>query len=218
MEKFFLNENIYVIVSGWLNNNTYIIFENNYALIIDPSYAEKEIKKFLIENKIKNYAFLITHHHYDHIGNLKKIWKPGNKIYICEQEKNYSFGRYSNIFDDLINNELIKKDIIFSNNEGPNNILGIDIFFAKTPSHTIGSYTYIYKNFFFTGDFIFATDIGFFDMENNGNMLFKKSIKKIKKYLNDDSFICSGHNKIDKWSNVKIKNRELIEYSGDENE
>ncbi len=209
-----LSENVVVIKNGPLINNTYIIHENNNAIIIDPSFAEKEIKNFIDRNHIKDYIILITHHHFDHFGCTQKLISDAKNIYIGKQEKEYVNSKYSNYLDDALEDDEFIEKIIWLTNDNIVDFNGIQIKCLNTPAHTIGSYTYQYKNYFFTGDFFFAKNIGFFDMTNEGDNHFKKSIKKMLNYFNDETTICPGHNEIDLWINVKKNNEELIEYSG----
>ena len=53
-----------------LDNNCYIISENNCAIIIDPSSEEEKIEAYLKKNKLTLISIFITHYHFDHIGAL----------------------------------------------------------------------------------------------------------------------------------------------------
>lgn len=55
---------------GLLNENCYILCNNEKALIIDPGDDASKIKK---EIKEKVVGILITHYHFDHIGALKEL-------------------------------------------------------------------------------------------------------------------------------------------------
>ena len=53
-----------------LDNNCYIITEEDEALIVDPSGEEDKIEEYLNKNNLKLKGVLITHYHFDHIGAL----------------------------------------------------------------------------------------------------------------------------------------------------
>lgn len=211
----FLNNNIYVITSGPISNNTYIIFGQKKAIIIDPSFARRQIFEILKEKNIKEFDVLITHYHFDHIGRLLEIANKNTNIYIGKAELIYQNKAHAEFFDALI----AKSDqykIHYLEGDLDITIDELKIKCINTPAHTMGSYTYIYENHFFTGDFFFANQIGFFDTANDGKNKFKESVKKTLLYLNEDSIICSGHNRICNWNIVKKENKELSEYYGEE--
>lgn len=59
------------VIVGTLEENCYIITKNNQSIIIDPGDdADKIIKACEGKNIV---GVLITHHHFDHIGALRKI-------------------------------------------------------------------------------------------------------------------------------------------------
>lgn len=217
MEKF-IAENVYVIRGGTLNNNSYIIFESDSAFIIDPSFNVRSICEFLDSKKIKNISILITHYHYDHMGQIIELVNlyPNTIIYLGKQEEYYLDKQYSDIYKNLLrllDNSLFKAKLVYLENELENITLNsLNIKALHTPAHTIGSYTFIYNSLFFTGDFIFYNAIGFLDEKNDGLNLFVKSINNLINYLTTDAMICPGHNEIGKWNELKKVNDELKTY------
>lgn len=214
-------DNVIKIQGGDLQNNSYVIVSNDSAIVIDPSFNVDKILSFLNENKINKISIFITHYHYDHVGDSELLMNNFKTInfYIGKKELNYLNGVYSGPFKKILKlfdaNDKIGVNFL----ENDTNIIefGIEIKAINTPSHTIGSYSYIYKNLFFTGDFIFFDCIGFFDTKHNGRKLFKDSYAKILKYVNDNTIICSGHNQIGVWKEMLKINNEVLEY-GENNE
>ena len=84
------------IVTGFLDENCYVLIKNKTCLVIDPGDDFPKIKKEIGDNKIL--AVLITHSHFDHIGALRnfltkksiKIFKKSNL-----EEKEYTIGDFS---------------------------------------------------------------------------------------------------------------------------
>lgn len=153
------------IVVGPLEENCYILIENNTCLVIDPGADYMKIKDAIGDNKIL--GVLITHSHYDHIGALRhfltkrsiKILKRSNL-----EEKEYQIGDF-------------KFEAIY------------------TPGHSKDSVTFYFKeeNKMFIGDFIFKESIGRTDLPGGNPIEMQESIFKIKQY--DPSIeIYPGHN------------------------
>lgn len=80
------------LISKSLEENTYILKIEDYALIVDPGAEISKIKSALGNSKLL--AVLITHNHFDHVTSLKYF--PKNIIYSYSnlEEKEYHFGPF----------------------------------------------------------------------------------------------------------------------------
>lgn len=61
------------IITGIIQENCYIIYQDNLALIVDPGDEASKIKAEITKLDVKPVAILLTHCHYDHIGALEEI-------------------------------------------------------------------------------------------------------------------------------------------------
>lgn len=152
------------VVTGALDENCYILIQNNECLIVDPGADFPKIKEEIGDNKVL--GVLITHSHFDHIGALRnfltkrsiKIFKRSNL-----EEKEYSIGTF-------------KFKCI------------------HTPGHSKDSVTFYFEDekFMLIGDFIFKESIGRTDLPGGDSKEMKASIEKILKY-DDDIKLYPGH-------------------------
>lgn len=157
--------NINTVVTGFLDENCYVLIKNNTCLVIDPGDDFQKIKDVVGDNKIL--AVLITHSHFDHIGALRnfltkrsiKIFKKSNL-----EEKEYEVG-----------------DFKFK--------------CIHTPGHSKDSVTFYFEEekAMFIGDFIFKESIGRTDLPGGNSTEMKQSIEKILQY-DDDIKLYPGHN------------------------
>lgn len=60
---------------GYLQANCYLVINNNKLLIIDPGSEFDKIDSKIKELKIKPVGIIVTHNHFDHIGEVKKFNK-----------------------------------------------------------------------------------------------------------------------------------------------
>lgn len=210
-----INDELFMFTNSRMSNNSYVILNKKTALIIDPSWNGNEILAFLSSKKIKKVVIFITHCHYDHISDIGKIATiyPNTKFFISKYESQY-LRRISNqtLFKSpiAVNVENIKE---IEKSDTKFVIDGIEISTFYNPGHSKGSTSYIYKNYIFTGDFIFSNCIGRIDLAT-GNL--KDMINSLKKFINfakDENVICPGHNEISIFRVVKAYNDEMIEYS-----
>lgn len=152
------------VVTGYLDENCYILIKNGSCLIVDPGDEYNKIKDEIGENKVL--GVLITHSHFDHIGALRnflvkrsiKIFKRSNL-----EEKEYTIGSF-------------KFKCI------------------HTPGHSKDSVTFYFEDekIMFIGDFIFKDSIGRVDLPGGDSKEMKASIEKILQYDND-IVIYPGH-------------------------
>ena len=88
---------------GMLKCNCYLLEKDNKCLLIDPGDEDEKIINFIKDHKIL--GILNTHHHFDHIGALKKLEEQGfvtrikdendkrsNKIYLNDKAKDVREG------------------------------------------------------------------------------------------------------------------------------
>ena len=169
------------VVTGFLDENCYLIIKNGTCLVVDPGDDFHKIKEEIGDNKI--IGVLITHYHADHIGALRnfltkrsiKIFKRSNL-----EEKEYTIGDF-------------KFKCIY------------------TPGHSKDSVTFYFEEekIMFVGDFIFKDSIGRCDLPGGSESEMKDSINKILEYP-DDIKLYPGHYQETTLGDEKTNNQFLI--------
>lgn len=156
--------NIKCVVTGYLDENCYILSKDGNCLVIDPGDDYLKIKDAIGDDKVL--AVLITHSHADHIGALRNfLTKRSIKIF-----------KKSNLEECEYNCGDFKFECIY------------------TPGHSKDSVTFYFKEdkAMFIGDFIFKESIGRVDLPGGSESEMKDSISKILKY-DDDITLYPGH-------------------------
>lgn len=152
------------IVNSFIEENTYIIYKENVALIIDPGSDFSIIDAFLNENNIINVSIYLTHSHIDHILSCKKIMiKYNSKIYVYKDEISLLKDSKLNMSD--YHDEKLEFDGIAIDNELViDNLATFKVY--HVPGHTIGHSMLMVDelNALFTGDFVFKHEIGRCDL------------------------------------------------------
>lgn len=153
------------IVTGYLDENCYLLIKDGTCLVVDPGDNFPKIKEQIGDNKVL--GVLITHSHVDHIGALRnfltkrniKIFKRSN----LEDNKEYKIGNFT--FKSIL-----------------------------TPGHSKDSVTFYFEEekIMLIGDFIFKDSIGRCDLPGGNEQEMQESIEKIKKY-SDDIKLYPGH-------------------------
>lgn len=202
---------IFHLSSGPLRVNTYFLVneEKHTAVVIDSGENYKLIKKTEEENGFIIKAVLLTHAHFDHAGNVKKLQDDGAKIYVSKidaekllNEDNLasSFGRR---FD------YCTADFSFSDGE-IFNIEDIKIEVIATPGHTDGSVTFKVDNNLFTGDTLFLESVGRTDFPTGNKSELIRSVTKLFNLVGDYK-VYPGHQEFTTLSHER-KNNFFMDY------
>ncbi len=149
---------IITVVTGYLEENCYILHNDKDALIIDPGDDSNKIIDAI--GNLNVLGILITHYHFDHVGALDDIKNKYKKAKLIDfkSNKNQTIGDF--------------KFKIIEN-------------FGHTMDSV--SYYFEDDKKLFCGDFVFRESIGRFEMEDMPIMLdslekFKKLDRDIKVY------------------------------------
>lgn len=184
------------IVTGIIQENCYIIYEGEKALIVDPGDETSKIKNEIEELGVRPAAILLTHTHYDHIGSLEDIRiaydipvyvSPNEQEWLGDPKKN---GSFHNPFTISAN----EAEYLFE----PVQTLEIEGFtfdVVPTPGHSPGGVSFIFHDdrFVISGDALFAGSVGRTDLPGSQPELLLDGIRIHLFSLSEDYAIYPGH-------------------------
>lgn len=161
--------NVKQIMTGPIQENCYLIYNDTYALIVDPGEEAEKIQGVISELNVTPVAVLITHAHYDHIGALEAIRSHYNiPVYISPIEQDWLTDPMLNLsgmtrHDDIP--DVVCRPAEFEVTNYETYTLG-DMTFkvVPTPGHSPGSVSYIFEDFVITGDALFRGSVGRTDL------------------------------------------------------
>lgn len=173
-----MSVNIKQIEVGHMGNFTYIVYDKDNAVIIDPSWGHKEIREFLKQEKIKPVAVLLTHGHYDHTNDAPLI------------SEEFKIPVYIHRADEIL---LENKPVLLKYIDTDRlNFNSISFEVIHTPGHTPGGVCYITDKYIFTGDTLFIGVCGRVDLPYSNPRDMRQSLIKLSK-LADDMIVYPGH-------------------------
>lgn len=192
---------------GRSRTNTYIVYDEQSleALIIDPGDAPKVILDMLRTKHLQPKGIILTHHHFDHIGAVKKLKKEyGCPIYIHKDDQPALEAQATQFGSFLVPRIKIQADKLLK--DGDMISVGkVSLKVVHTPGHTPGSICLelVGEKVAFTGDTVFARGIGRTDF-NGGNELemFKSLYEKVNQWP-DDVTIYPGHGRVATMAQVR---------------
>ena len=175
------------LIQDPIENNTYIIDENDFVVIIDPTGDINSINNIIRDKNID--AIFLTHGHYDHIGLVDTLMNKYNcPAYIHELDKEIA---RNNPYKDYPGGDVCVKNKLISF-ESTLDIKGHKFDIYHTPGHSEGSVIIKYNNVLFTGDTLFKEGIGRTDLISSNHRDMIKSLDFIKSF-DKDLLVYPGH-------------------------
>lgn len=186
------------ICVGTFRTNCYIIGDEstNEVFIIDPGSDGEIINNIIVKNGYKVKYIILTHGHFDHIGEvkyLKELTKAQILIHkndgemLVDPNKSLASFVQSN-FKDFIQVEADKYL-----EDGDTLDLGQSTFkIIHTPGHTKGGICILYNDCLFSGDTLFKETIGRTDLPHSNHEDILISVQKLAK-LDDNIKLYPGH-------------------------
>lgn len=186
---------IKTFVVGPVSANCYILScdDTNEVAVIDCGECTREIESYLTGVNVK--YILLTHGHFDHINGIYRLKQlhPEAEIAIhsldapCLSDDLLSLGRGFGI---ACNDKCQADILLYDNDKLPFGNSEIQV--IHTPGHTIGGVTYLYENFLFTGDTLFASSVGRTDFPRGSFPVLHASVHRLFS-LDGDYKVYSGH-------------------------
>lgn len=185
---------------GPFYENTYLLTQNNDALLIDPGFnSEQEystFKQFLSSSSSTLVGIVLTHAHVDHVLGLQRVLKD------------FAVPVYLNTDDLFLWNNFGSQAAMFQLNQvgfsfTPNSLPSSGKFSLKsfefeclyTPGHSPDHVSLYFseESFVIAGDALFKESIGRTDLYKGDFELLEKSIKTKLYTLPDETRVYPGH-------------------------
>ena len=172
---------------GSWGSNCYLIEDNGEALIVDPSASASAILRALREDGCTPVGILLTHGHFDHIMSVDTLRaaEPDLKVYIHEADAPMLTDPDKNGFAFFFGQDRAWKlaDILLV--DGDEIPVGQSVFtVVHTPGHSPGSSCFLCaeEKVMFTGDTLFADNIGRCDLWGGSYATIRQSLKSLRDY------------------------------------
>lgn len=194
------NLEVHTYPLGLIETNAFLILnrDKQEALLIDaPHDAYKVITDQLKQFDCKLKGLVITHGHWDHMGDAALFQQDGVTIYAHEADQMWI--ENPSVFSFFMPPEVpeilpVKIDKLLGH-EDKVRLLGEEMEVRHVPGHAPGNILLYLpsEKWAFVGDVIFAGSVGRYDLPGSNAKDLVKSIRNQVYTLPDDTIIYSGH-------------------------
>jgi len=180
--------------TGAIKANTFIIYNEEKAVVIDPGGNYKRILFELESKNSKLEKILLTHGHFDHMGAVAQLKEATNaKVYIHSADQEMLKSNYANLSAYTDAPALLTEADIFLKDNDIIECAGEELQVLHTPGHTLGGVCFLTGKDLFSGDTLFFESIGRCDLAGGNFTQLIDSIKTKLLVLDDDVKVYPGH-------------------------
>ncbi|WP_430618558.1 metallo-beta-lactamase [Enterococcus sp. DIV1089c] len=185
------------IKTGMIEENCYLVYNDEALLIIDPGEDAAKIKTQIEKTQQQPVAILLTHTHYDHIGSVEELRQFYQiPVYVSPLEQSWlgdpilnlsGLGRHGDIANIIVSPAEYEFEM------KPYRLGNMTFRVVPTPGHSIGSVSFIFDDFVVSGDALFKGSIGRTDLYTGNLEQLLHSIQTQLFVLPDEFAVYPGH-------------------------
>ena len=185
------------IKTGMIEENCYLVYNDEALLIIDPGEDAAKIKTQIEKTQQQPVAILLTHTHYDHIGAVEELRQFYQiPVYVSPLEQSWLGDPILNLsglgrHDDIAN--IIVSPAEYEFEMKPYRLGNMTFRVVPTPGHSIRSVSFIFDDFVVSGDALFKGSIGRTDLYTGNLEQLLHSIQTQLFVLPDEFAVYPGH-------------------------
>lgn len=196
------------ISCGKLETNSYVLYDDKNAIVIDAPDGIYRVESFLRENNLNIVAVLLTHGHFDHIAGARRLQELGAKIYLHKADE-FKIADIDHMAM-MLNVDVQNFEVDYKIEKEENiKINDVEIKIIFTPGHTKGGVSYIIDNCLFSGDTMFRDSFGRVDFFDSNPSDLKESLLKLYE-LDESLIVYPGHGEESTIKREKVNN--LVRY------
>ena len=203
-----------VLRSMEFSSNCFIVHDGGEALVIDPVVSANRVISLLENHSLVLKGILLTHGHFDHIFRADELREAtGAPLYVHKDDAEMLTDSKKNAYSFFTGKEFTVKEADILIDEGDTIPLGDGkLTVIHTPGHTRGSVCYDTGDALYTGDTIFASSFGRYDLYGGDFAALKSSISRLCTLAEtEDRVIYPGH---EDFSTLKKATRIVKGYFG----
>lgn len=198
---------------GMIAANCYFIWDEQtrHAAVIDPGEDPDTVLSVLKQNELSLSVILLTHGHFDHYWGAPAVQRATSApIYIHEADAD-RLADHGPAYPGRPPRSLYKPpQDVHTVRSGDSIVVGsLTFMFVHTPGHSPGSCFIRCGGSYFTGDTLFAGDIGRVDLPGGDPDAMRRTLKEVAA-MTDDGPVYPGHDRASTLSYEQAHNSYLL--------
>ncbi len=181
---------------GICSVNTYIV-SGNFAdcVIIDPGDELEKIEEVILKKSYTPRAILLTHGHFDHIGEVNALRKKYSiPVFAHKDERAMLEDPSYNMSDRFCVSPISVSNLEKRLSDGDEfSVAGLEFSVMHTPGHSPGCVVYRCEDSLFTGDTLFDGCSGRWDFQGGDREILRGSLENIFR-IKENLKVYPGHN------------------------
>ena len=166
-------------VLGMVQVNTYLLWEENHVLIVDPGSKSHKLQETIDSHNGVVDAIVLTHGHFDHIAGVDRLVKRYHcPLYLHEADMAMLRDPYLNY--SIAANPLTVQAKAEKLGVGEQQVGTFHITVIDAPGHSEGSVMILIEDHLFSGDALFQMGIGRTDLPGGSNSKMIQTLRMIK--------------------------------------
>jgi hydroxyacylglutathione hydrolase len=183
-------------VLGAAQENCYVVRAERgaaEAIVVDPGDAAAELRLELARAGARCAAILVTHCHYDHIGAVADLAEgTGAPVYMAREEARV-LAAPDEYFGALgVRIRPYEADVLLDGDETLE-LAGIELQTLLVPGHSPAHLAYYTEGCLFSGDVVFAGNVGRTDLQGGDWDALLESIRALVERFPPETVVYPGH-------------------------
>ncbi len=176
--------NIYTVRPYSLGANTYILYSETHAFVVDPCVSVNALTSACTQLGVTLEGILLTHGHFDHTVSIDRVRDALSiPAHIHEHDAVMLTDGKKNAYFDFCGKECIHNPAEKIFHDGDVITLGDEsLTVVHTPGHTGGSVCFLCDDFIVTGDTLFADSYGRCDLWSGDESKIAASLGHLREF------------------------------------
>lgn len=190
------SDNLLVVFNSTLRSNSYVLrIPQGGCVIVDPGLDHEALQAALAECEWRPEAVLCTHGHFDHVGGAARL-QSDYHVEVFLHPDDFKTARMSNFLMaafKIPDRIAMPRFTPVLSDGSAFDVHGLTFRCHAMPGHTPGSVAFDADNLLFSGDSLYARQIGLSGLPGEDHAMLRRSLQQLFSWVETDVQVLPGH-------------------------